>query len=106
MTGFKITVPDAALVRPLTSRESEILRCLAEGLTGTQIARQLHLGESTVKSHTTSLYRRLGALTAAQAVSRGYELGLMRPPDGVCCRRAVADWLGEAAARTAGEVAP
>jgi len=44
----------------LTQRELEIARCVAEGLSNADIARQLFLGEATVKTHLTRATSRLG----------------------------------------------
>lgn len=44
----------------LTSREVEVLRLLAQGCTGTQIAEQLTISHRTVTTHLTSIYNKLG----------------------------------------------
>jgi DNA-binding CsgD family transcriptional regulator len=55
---------------PLTRREREILALLAQGLSGPEIAEQLTLGLSSVKSHIQHLYGKLGANSKRQAVAR------------------------------------
>jgi DNA-binding NarL/FixJ family response regulator len=51
----------------LTRREHEILACVAGGMTNGEIAHELHVAESTVKSHLTSAYRKLGVSNRTQA---------------------------------------
>ena len=51
----------------LTRREQEILACVAIGMRNGEIARTLHVAESTVKSHLTSAYLKLGVLNRTQA---------------------------------------
>jgi putative nucleotidyltransferase with HDIG domain len=53
---------------PLSARELEIVRELRDGKVGKQIARDLNLSESTVRSHLQRIYRRLGVADRAQAV--------------------------------------
>ena len=54
---------------PLTLRQLQMLRLLAEGLTAKQIAALLHLQPSSVRSHLTAARRNLGAATSEQAVA-------------------------------------
>ena len=51
----------------LTRREQEILACVASGMRNGEIASELHLAESTVKSHLTSAYLKLGVSNRTQA---------------------------------------
>jgi DNA-binding NarL/FixJ family response regulator len=51
----------------LTRREQEILECVARGMRNGEIASALHLAESTVKSHLTSAYLKLGVTNRTQA---------------------------------------
>lgn len=53
---------------PLTSREVEVLRLLAEGLTNLQIGRRIFISESTVKFHLRGLMTKLGVHHRAEAV--------------------------------------
>ena len=53
----------------LTEREHDVLRLLAVGATNAQIADQLVISESTVKSHVRHILRKLGAVNRAQAIS-------------------------------------
>src|SRR6478672_4684811 len=61
----------------LSPREQEILELLADGLKAGEIARRLYLGESTVKSHITHLYEKLGASNRAQALVTAMRRGLL-----------------------------
>jgi DNA-binding NarL/FixJ family response regulator len=60
----------------LTDRESEILTLIAGGGTNREIASALYLSPHTVKEHTSTLYRKLGARNRADAVQRAQRLGL------------------------------
>jgi len=62
----------------LTDRESEILALIAGGATNREIAGTLFLSPHTVKEHTSTLYRKLGARNRADAVQRAQRLGLHR----------------------------
>lgn len=68
----------------LTRREAEILRMLADGYKQPDIAEQLGTGRgtslATVKADVASLYAKLGARTAAQAVHNGHLAGLLGAP--------------------------
>jgi putative nucleotidyltransferase with HDIG domain len=60
---------------PLSARELEVLRGLAEGKVYKQIALELNLSASTVRSHLHNVYGKLGALDRAQAVLMATEHG-------------------------------
>jgi DNA-binding NarL/FixJ family response regulator len=62
---------------PLTSRESEVLQLLAQGLANKQIAVSLGISEHTVKFHVSSIYSKLGAASRTEAVSIGARRGLV-----------------------------
>ena len=62
---------------PLTAREREVLRLIAQGLPGKQIAAALSITERTVKFHTASVIRKLGADNRAQAVAVAAQRGLL-----------------------------
>lgn len=61
--------PEAVTLPQLTPREREVLRGLSQGLTNRQIARRLWLSEHTIKFHVSSIYRKLGVRTRAEAAS-------------------------------------
>jgi DNA-binding CsgD family transcriptional regulator len=68
------------LIEPLTRREHEILRLLAQGYTAPEIARHLTLALSTVKSYVQHVYEKLFAHSRREAVARGRALGLLEAP--------------------------
>jgi LuxR family maltose regulon positive regulatory protein len=65
------------LVEPLSDRELEVLHLLADGLTNAEIAQRLVISLPTVKSHTRSIYGKLGVHSRKQAVARARELGIL-----------------------------
>ncbi|HSK94833.1 MAG TPA: LuxR C-terminal-related transcriptional regulator [Candidatus Angelobacter sp.] len=71
-------VATAGLVEPLSERELDVLRLLATELDGPAIAAELVIGLSTVRSHTKSIYGKLGVHSRRAAIGRAHELGLLR----------------------------
>jgi DNA-binding NarL/FixJ family response regulator len=61
----------------LSSREMEVLRCLAQGMTTTQISNELFISDNTVKTHVRHIMDKLEASNRAEAVSKATQLGLM-----------------------------
>ena len=61
----------------LTSREGEVLNLLAQGLSNKNIARQLQIGEDTVKTHVRHILSKLGVQSRTQAILAGMRLGLV-----------------------------
>jgi LuxR family maltose regulon positive regulatory protein len=69
--------PDqAGLVDPLSDRELDVLRLLRSDLSGPDIARELTVSLNTMRSHTKSIYSKLGVNNRREAVRRADELGL------------------------------
>jgi DNA-binding NarL/FixJ family response regulator len=66
-------------LRALTERELEVLRAVATGLTNGEIAKELHLSESTVKTHVGRAFAKIGARDRVQAVIIAYDSGLVGP---------------------------
>jgi LuxR family transcriptional regulator, maltose regulon positive regulatory protein len=67
----------ARLPEPLSEREMEVLALVAAGKRNPEIARELFIVLSTVKTHVQNIFRKLGARNRAQAVSRARELNLL-----------------------------
>ena len=61
----------------ITSRETDVLRMLAEGLVNKDIAARLGISEHTVKFHISSILDKLGASTRTAAVTLGIRRGLI-----------------------------
>ncbi len=57
-----------ALGEPLSSRELDVLRLLAKGLSKREVAAQLFVSYNTVHSHVRAIYRKLGVTSRADAV--------------------------------------
>jgi DNA-binding NarL/FixJ family response regulator len=70
-------VTQQPLVVPLSDRELEVLRLLADGGSNREIAGALFLAEGTVKNHVTNVLAKLGARDRTQAALRARSLGLV-----------------------------
>jgi DNA-binding NarL/FixJ family response regulator len=74
--------PEAALTLArqlgLAPRQGEVMRLLLEGLSNKAIGRELDLAESTVKSHTIAIFRKLNVGGRAEAMVHAAQLGLYR----------------------------
>lgn len=69
--------PASAEATPLTARELEVLRMLADGVANKTIAWKLNISEHTVKFHVASILGKLGASTRTEAVTIGIRKGLV-----------------------------
>ncbi|MEO8392231.1 MAG: LuxR C-terminal-related transcriptional regulator, partial [Chloroflexota bacterium] len=65
------------LIDPLSERELDVLRLLGTDMSGPEIARQLVVSLSTLRTHTQNIYTKLGVNGRRTAVSRAEELGLL-----------------------------
>lgn len=65
------------LIEPLTERETQVLKLLAQGLANKQIALSLRISEHTVKFHISAIYAKLGATNRTEAVRLGVRQGLV-----------------------------
>lgn len=61
----------------LSARELEVLRHLGRGLSSSDLGRVLGISSETVKSHIKSIFQKLEVADRAEAIARGYELGLL-----------------------------
>ena len=61
----------------LTAREQEVLKLVAQGLSAPDIAEEIHLSATTVKSHLHSLYEKLGVSDRAAAVAEAMRRGML-----------------------------
>lgn len=82
MDAYQETPPetvriDGILIEDLSERELEVLRLLAVGMSNREIAEQLIIGNSTVKTHTLNIYRKLDVNNRTHAVTRAKSLKLI-----------------------------
>jgi DNA-binding NarL/FixJ family response regulator len=72
--------PPQPLAAPLSPRELDILRLIAEGATNRQIGRKLRLSAGTVRNYNGHIFRKLGVDGRTQAAVRAIKLGLVSRP--------------------------
>jgi LuxR family maltose regulon positive regulatory protein len=65
------------LVEPLSDRELEVLRLIAQGLSNREISERLFLAVITVKGHNRNIFRKLQVRRRTEAIARARELGLL-----------------------------
>jgi len=86
LEGDPGVAPDAAmageeesgLAEPLTPREVEVLRLVAQGCSNREIGERLHIAASTARDHVQDILRRLGVKSRAAAAVAGVRLGYCR----------------------------
>ena len=66
---------------PLTERETDVLKLVARGMANKQIARNLFIGEKTVKTHVSNILLKLGVNSRTQAALHAARTGLVSPED-------------------------
>lgn len=74
-TGVTPSLQD--LVDPLSDRELDVLRLLASDLDGPDIARELSVSLNTMRTHTKSIYSKLGVTSRRAAIRRAHDLGVL-----------------------------
>jgi DNA-binding NarL/FixJ family response regulator len=72
------STPPREPLEPLTAREEEVVVTVARGRTNAEIAEDLHISLSTVKTHMTSLMAKLGVRNRVEIVMWAYDTGRMR----------------------------
>ncbi|MGF3056304.1 response regulator [Microbacterium sp. YY-01] len=70
--------PTSVPLEPLTNRENDVLRLMAEAWTNAEIAAELFIGEATVKTHVSRILQKLGARDRMQAIVVAHRHGLPR----------------------------
>jgi DNA-binding NarL/FixJ family response regulator len=73
----EVRAPDSP--ETLTDRETDVLRLLAHGLANKEIARDLGIGEKTVKTHVSNILAKLGVQSRTQAALYAVQIGLVSP---------------------------
>ena len=71
--------PAPPALESLTERELEILTLLASGLSNAELGAKLYLSEPTIKTHLSSIFRKLGVRDRVQAVIAAFDAGLVEP---------------------------
>ncbi len=76
-SSYLVFDPSSSLIEPLSERELEVLRLLATGLSISDIAQELFIAISTLRSHSKSIYSKLSVHSRYEAVARAKELSLL-----------------------------
>ena len=75
--GLAPSKNELQLMSQLTSRETEVLHAISEGLANKQIAANMDISEQTIKTHVTSILRKQNANTRTEAVIQAIKQGLI-----------------------------
>lgn len=78
LADLERTSPPPQPIEPLTEREEEVLLTVARGRTNAEIAEELHITLSTVKTHVAALMTKLGARNRVEVAMWAYETGRVR----------------------------
>ena len=78
LTGLSRSSVPVQPIEPLTEREEEVLLTVARGRTNAEIAEELHITLSTVKTHVAALMTKLGARNRVEVAMWAYETGRLR----------------------------
>ena len=76
-SGAAVPLAAQPLAEPLSDRELEVVRLVAQGASNKEIAAALFLAEGTVKNHLTNILGKLGVTDRTQAALKAKELGLV-----------------------------
>lgn len=71
-------LPDSSLLEPLSERELEVLRLVAQGLSNREIGKRLYRALDTIKGHNRRIYGKLQVKNRTEAVAKARELGLLQ----------------------------
>lgn len=75
----EVRAPANPAPEPLTGRETDVLRLIAQGRANKEIARELGIGEKTVKTHVSNILAKLGLQSRTQAALHAMSVGLVEP---------------------------
>ncbi len=78
LAGLERAAPPAQPIDQLTGREEEVLLTVARGRTNAEIAAELHITLSTVKTHVAALMNKIGARNRVEVAMWAYETGRVR----------------------------
>jgi len=82
VTRRPVSQPDAFPgIDELTERELDVVKLMTRGMSNSEIAAELYLGETTIKTHVGRILAKLGVRDRVQAVVAAYESGLVSPGD-------------------------
>jgi LuxR family maltose regulon positive regulatory protein len=77
-TGVPKSSQSLELIEPLSERELEVLRLVADGLSNQEISARLVVSHNTVKSHIKNIYGKLGVNSRTQAIARARQAGVLQ----------------------------